>query len=66
MNDEELLAIIIKNAVQSNGRQTLTCERGHQLAAELGVEVERIGRICQQKAVKIAHCQLGCFGDHHK
>lgn len=66
MNDEELTTIILKNTVQGNGRLELSCERGHQLAAELGVTVARIGEICMQQRIKIVHCQLGCFGGGHK
>jgi hypothetical protein len=27
------------------------------------VEVARFGEICRAERIKIAHCQLGCFGN---
>ncbi len=49
-------------AVPDGQRLTLSCERAHRLAAELNVDVRRIGAICQAENIKIVHCQLGCFG----
>ena len=39
----------------------LTCERAHELAAELGVPLEVVGRALDLAHIKITRCQLGCF-----
>lgn len=39
----------------------LSCERAHQLAAELGVPLEVVGRALDLAQIKITRCQLGCF-----
>lgn len=42
--------------------QILTCQQAHQLAARLGVELIQVGRTASAMGIKIADCQLGCFG----
>lgn len=64
MNEKTVEQHILQHAVRDGDRLKLTCKRGHQLAAELGVAVARIGEICQVERIKITHCQLGCFGGH--
>jgi len=41
---------------------TLTCRQAHQLAIALGVEPVTVGRAAAALKIKIADCQLGCFG----
>ena len=43
------------------GRATLRCEDALALAARFAVPVETLGRICNERGIKIVHCQLGCF-----
>jgi hypothetical protein len=68
MDDITLTQHVVQNAITDSDTQKLklTCDRGHQLAAELGVDIRRIGDVCQVEKIKIVHCQLGCFGEHHK
>lgn len=65
MDDEQLKIIVLQNASCEGNQKKFACERAHQMAAELGVEVRRIGEICIAERIKIIHCQLGCFGDRH-
>ncbi len=43
------------------GKPTLRCEDAFALAARFAVPVETIGKICNDRGIKIVHCQLGCF-----
>ena len=60
MNDE--LTRAVYDAAQRRGnRYELPCAEAFRLAAKWCVEVRDIGRICDQKKIKIIQCQLGCF-----
>ena len=43
------------------GKPTLRCEEAFALAARFAVPVETLGRLCNERGIKIVHCQLGCF-----
>jgi hypothetical protein len=58
---EELTSIVLARSREMDGRRTLTCAEALSLAAELGVEPNRIGRICNQENIRLGACQLGCF-----
>lgn len=63
MTDAELAThITTACTTDATGRQLLTCEAAHQLAARLSLPLVRIGAFCHANAIKITHCQLGCFG----
>ena len=49
----------IRGAAAKDGR--LSCEAAHELAKELGVTLEEIGRFCDDNGIRIKDCQLGCF-----
>ncbi|HEY5493610.1 MAG TPA: hypothetical protein VIK15_03370 [Candidatus Anoxymicrobiaceae bacterium] len=52
----------VTEAVQREAEEgRLSCERAHQLAAELGVPLELVGRALDLAQIKITRCQLGCF-----
>jgi hypothetical protein len=44
-----------------DGNATLRCEDAFALAARFAVPVETIGRICNERGIKVVRCQLGCF-----
>lgn len=44
-----------------DGKTTLRCEDAFALAAQFVVPVAAIGRLCNQRGIKIVQCQLGCF-----
>jgi hypothetical protein len=60
-SQEELTKTILERSQEVDGRRTLTCAQALSLAAELGVEPIRIGRICDQENIRLGCCQLGCF-----
>ncbi len=52
----------VTEAVQREAAEgKLTCERAHELAAELGIPLEVVGRALDLAHIKITRCQLGCF-----
>lgn len=40
----------------------IDCRDALAIAARLGVPPSQVGRICNRDGIKIANCQLGCFG----
>ena len=44
-----------------NGKPTLGCKDACTLAAQFAMPVEAFGRLCNERGIKIVHCQLGCF-----
>jgi hypothetical protein len=48
----------IQTASENN---RLSCEKAHKLAKELNLSLQEIGAICNERKIKIAACQLGCF-----
>lgn len=63
MDDTALKQRVLGVAVRDGARLRLACAHAHRLAAELGIDVRRIGAICHAESIKIVHCQLGCFGE---
>lgn len=47
-----------------NGK--ISCKAALDLAEELGINPRRIGEMADKLNVKIAACQLGCFGKRGK
>jgi hypothetical protein len=60
-SQEELTEAVLEHSREVKGRRTLTCTQALDLAAEWGVEPVQIGRICNQKNIRLGDCQLGCF-----
>lgn len=57
MTREKIIEAI--QAASENNR--LSCEKAHELAKDLNISLQEIGAICNELAIKIAVCQLGCF-----
>jgi len=60
-SQEELTQAVVERSREMEGRRTLTCAEAFRLAAELGVELVQIGRICNEQKIRLRSCQLGCF-----
>ena len=60
-SEGELVAAVLAQAKETDGRKSLTCAEALGIAAEQEVETAQIGRICNQQKVRICGCQLGCF-----
>jgi len=57
MDQESIIDVVRKAAAENR----LSCEKARELAEELRVPVDEIGRICNVLKIKITACQLGCF-----
>ena len=65
MERDALKVALLRQVQEIDGRPTLSCHRAHVMAEALGVELQRIGQICNEAHMKIIDCQLGCFGAGH-
>ena len=62
MSNDETTARI-QEALKAKGiDQEIACAQALALAEELGVSPMTVGQTCNALAIKIRHCQLGCFG----
>ncbi len=59
--EEDLINAVLERVEERDGRKKLACAEAFELAQEFEVEVIEIGRICNQRNVRICKCQLGCF-----
>ncbi len=62
MENREELVNAIKDAVtERDGRTILACAQAFKIAETFSVSPRKIGELCNEEGIKIAHCQLGCF-----
>jgi hypothetical protein len=59
--DRNFVNAVLAKAQESKGKKKLTCSEAFELAKRFNVEVIEIGRVCNQRKVRICKCQLGCF-----
>ena len=58
---DELVAAVKAASVEANGRQTLTCAEAVRIAEAMEADLAVVGQICNENAIKLVQCQLGCF-----
>ncbi len=52
----------VKEALLGTAKEgKITCSAARQLAADLGVEPQLVGALCNELKIKITACVLGCF-----
>jgi hypothetical protein len=61
MDSAEKTRLVLEHVTESNGRKTISCAQAFRVHREHGIALAEIGRICDENAVKIQNCQLGCF-----
>ncbi|MGI6468161.1 MAG: hypothetical protein GXZ09_09525 [Syntrophomonadaceae bacterium] len=57
MQDEKIIEVLLD---RFPGKR-ITCAEAREFAAELQIELSRMGALCDQAGIKISACQLGCF-----
>lgn len=57
MNDEALINQLKEKCPSG----ILNCSDARALAKELGLELWKIGDLCDATGIKICRCELGCF-----
>ncbi len=58
---EELIDAVKSASEEVEGRLMLSCSSAFKVAEQYNVELKTIGKICNQKNIKLRNCQLGCF-----
>jgi len=58
---KDLINAVLERAKEIDSRKKLSCAEAFELAKEFKSNVAEIGRICNQKNIRICQCQLGCF-----
>jgi len=59
--DEALTAAVLQAVSDVAPRKQLPCAAAFALAGQHGVDIGRIGEICNANGIRIVQCQLGCF-----
>lgn len=57
MTDKEVGQVLLDRFPQKR----ISCIQARELAAELAIDPNRMGDICDLVGIKIHSCQLGCF-----
>lgn len=57
MRDEEITKVLLD---KFPGKR-ISCMEARELAAELKIELARMGEMCDLAGIKISGCELGCF-----
>lgn len=57
MEDEKIVELLLD---RFPGKR-ISCAEARELAAELQIELSRMGALCDQAGIKISACELGCF-----
>ncbi len=52
---------ILSKTVKVEDRLYLNCMEAFKIAEQFNEKISRIGKICNQKKIKLQKCQLGCF-----
>jgi len=61
MKKEGIKKIVLKAAVEKEGRKRLACAKAYQISQKHSVPLKKIGETCNENNIKIFACQLGCF-----
>jgi len=61
MDQDVTKELVIKSAVERDGKLAMGCVRAFEIHRRHGIPLREIGRICNENGIKISGCQLGCF-----
>ncbi len=59
--DSNLEQSILSKTTKKENRLYLDCTEAFKIAEQFNEKISRIGKICNQKKIKLQKCQLGCF-----
>lgn len=57
----EIMKCIYDKCSVEDGKYYLKCTVAFQIANELKINVSEVGKMCNEKGIKIKSCQIGCF-----
>jgi len=52
---------VIEKTIKDGDKIKLPCAAALQIAGLYSVSPKEIGDICNERGIRIIHCQLGCF-----
>lgn len=61
MQTDDILKMINKKIIKDGEKTKLSCSSAFQIASELDIKLGQIGKVCNEKNIRICDCQLGCF-----
>ena len=57
----ELVNAVLEKSFKVGEKIKLPCTDALEIAEQFGVKPVEVGKICNQKKIRISSCQLGCF-----
>ena len=61
MKNEKLVNEVLKASHEKDGRLYIGCAEIFKIAEQFHLKPIKIGKICNEKKIKIINCQIGCF-----
>ena len=61
MDQSKQMEIIEKYCELKGDRMFIKCSNAFKAAEELSISVGEVGKLCNEKKIKVLGCQLGCF-----
>ena len=58
---EKIIEAVLEKTFKDGEKVKLRCADALNIAKKFGVKPLEIGRICNQKKIRMSQCQLGCF-----
>ena len=59
--NDALVEAVLNASSQVDGKPKLSCVKALVIAKEFCVNPAEVGKICNDRNIKISSCQLGCF-----
>ena len=59
---DNISEIIESAVVEKDSKRYMYCAKAYEIFEKHGIPLIEIGKYCNQNKIKIAKCQLGCFG----
>ncbi|HDY89892.1 MAG TPA: hypothetical protein ENH82_17460 [bacterium] len=60
-NNAELIEKILEKSYKDGTKVKLTCTAAFEIADRFGINPNKVGSLCNERNIRISHCQLGCF-----
>ncbi len=59
--NDEIVSAVLEKTFKDGEKVKLACAAAFTIADQFGVNPSEIGSICNDRNIRICHCQLGCF-----
>jgi len=61
VDKSDIVEAVLEQARDVDGKKKLDCAQALKLAAVFKTGPAEVGRICNERNIRIRRCQLGCF-----